>query len=115
MKIEPKDLRLGNLINEAVCGVIEVTPSILVDLIKGAENYEGIELTEDWLDKMPQLELGLNGRFWFNGNANEYSIRISKTGGRIYGCGEHSITVIFLHEWQNWFKCLTQTELIFKG
>ena len=49
--IQANELRIGNLIKEALLGEIIVTPSVLQDLLHGAENYEPILLTEEWLIK----------------------------------------------------------------
>jgi len=109
--IQASELRIGNLINEALCGEIIVTPSVLQDLLNGAENYEPVQLTGEWLlkfgfekDNDNVLKLG-NCFYWLhNGAVGIFQIAIGYAPVINSPCN-------YVHQLQNLYFALTGVEL----
>ncbi len=77
-----------------------------------AKSATPIELSEKWLIAF-KLSQDFD-RFYFKAHGNDYSVRISKTGGRLYGCGNNAIPIYHVHQLQNIYFDFTGEELTIK-
>jgi len=116
--INPRDLRLGNLVEHEVFGVVEVVAIYkhAIDVSKDGKTKEWfagsiekpIPLIEEWL-----LRFGAIVYEFDNGLPNQYRI-----GERLFVIRENQITdygssvvLKYVHQLQNLYFSLTQTEL----
>jgi len=113
--IQANELRVGNLVKEALCGETIVTPSVLQDLLHGAENYEPILLTEEFLIKLGFendgmfMELNLPARMtirFYHGNCSELDIT---QDGKVISFKHGHLK--YVHQVQNLVFALTGVEL----
>ena len=123
MKVEVRELRIGNLIgcdgNILIVEKIDIQNNIgysLFEKSKGQHVNSGnkyyIPLTEEWL---------LRFRFKHTGNGFyihiESLIELANIGDSFFHCGIKGVSlrnVHFVHELQNLYHALTGTELILK-
>lgn len=116
--IEAKDLRIGNLVNKSLRSgngrtiIDKIGPQ---DIVRCYENishfiYTGIPITEEWLLKFGfHMSYGLTGKvfrlglYFIIGYDGIYYIELGKG---------MNIEIKYVHQLQNLYFALTQTELI---
>lgn len=111
-KIKANELRIGNYINEAICGHVMVSANILVHIEK-SDNYSPIELTEDILLGIGATKSYNDGelhfdRFrliWKQSFNYWYVISLNEKA--------YLTKIEYLHEWQNFVFVMNGQELTF--
>ena len=138
--ITSKDLRLGNYILgfhededgleenedvlfEAICQVTSLDYSGFLDFsiyvesddtnVEVYEKFEGIKLTEEWLNKLGFFIIETNGTFEATFPNFRYSVKTAKDYNGFFFCDGETVLTNFnyVHELQNLCFALTQRDL----
>lgn len=111
----PTELRIGNLVTELNIEVISIDIVDLESIKNGDTNYKPIPLTEDWLLKLGFIK-GIDKVYYIK-LKDKYLKVFEKIGhvlvstDKFSNCFKISDNIKYVHQLQNLYFSLTQTEL----